>query len=320
MEAERWHRVEQLFQATLELEEKRRAEFLRQGCAGDEGLRREVESLLAFGKDAESFIERPALEAAAEALAMEHHEAQHADASARRLEGKTVSHYRVLEKLGGGGMGIVYKARDMKLGRFVALKFLPSDLAHDHEAIERFRREAYAASGLNHRNICTIYDIDEYEGAPFIAMEFLSGRTLNHCIANNPLLLDSLLDLAIQISRALEAAHTQGIIHRDIKPANVFISNDGTAKILDFGVAKLVRGSTETAAASITAVSTALEDSVTSHGTVLGTLMYMSRSRSGTKNWMPALICSAWARYFMKWPLGGGRSPGALPASSSMRF
>ncbi len=277
MELERWNRVEQLLQAVLELEEGQRGEFLQQTCAEDEALRREVESLLAFGKDAENFMEAPALEVAAEALAKANHAPQRPkEVADRGLEGKTVSHYDVLEKLGGGGMGIVYEARDTRLGRLVALKFLPSDLSRDHQAIERFRREAYAASALNHPNICTIYDIDEYNGEPFIAMEFLSGQTLKRSIADKPLPLDRILDLAIQISRGLEAAHTHGIIHRDIKPANVFISDEGAGKILDFGLAKLVRVATETTVSFAISLPVAPQDSVSSPGTLLGTLMYMS--------------------------------------------
>lgn len=267
MQPERWQEIDRLFHAALQREKNERHAFLASACAGNKDLRMEVESLLEVDEQAGSFLETPAIEEAAEALARAESRSRQSDDL--QLAGSTVDHYHILKKLGGGGMGIVYEAEDTQLGRRVALKFLPIDAAADARSLERFHREARAASALGHPNICTVYDIGEHEGRPFIVMELIEGQTIAEVVRRGPLAIEEAAEISRQIAEALAEAHERNIIHRDLKPANVMVTAKGRVKVLDFGLAKWVRPVEADA-------STEESLSQTRAGAIMGTVPYMA--------------------------------------------
>jgi eukaryotic-like serine/threonine-protein kinase len=267
MNPERWQKVESIFQKALDADSGHRASVLEDSCAGDESLRREVESLLAQHENAGEFIERPAFAGPADAPLPPR--SRSGDSNSVGIPaGTVIGHYRIVGKIGSGGMGVVYEAEDLKLSRHVALKFLPDGVAGHPQALQRFRLEARAASALNHPNICTIHEVDEVDGRVFIAMELLEGRTLKQTIASKPLPLETAIDFGIQIAGAINAAHSKGIVHRDIKPANVFVLKPRRIKVLDFGLAKLTQRKPNSDETGMT--------DGTEPGMVMGTVGYMS--------------------------------------------
>src|SRR5262245_16755918 len=262
----RWEQVESLCQAALELEESQREAFLKEACAGDEELRQEVVSLLRFEARGDRFIAEPALEVAAKMVVQE----------PQSLIGQQLGSYQILSLLGAGGMGVVYKGRDTRLNRSVAIKVLPRDKMSDPERKRRFVQEAKAASALNHPNIITIHDIGSESGIDFIVMEYVAGKTLDQRIPRKGMKLNGVLKLVVQMADALAKAHSAGIIHRDLKPTNVMVTDDGLIKVLDFGLAKLTEVESDEGATRTT-------QPQTEEGTIVGTVSYMSPEQAEGK-------------------------------------
>lgn len=276
MRSEQWQVIEELYHSASDLPEAQRRSFLQRACGEDRRLLLEVESLLRHGDTPQSFLDTAAIAIVAKAIAADEYESP-----APTLEGKSISHYRIVKALGRGGMGVVYEAEDLKLRRRVALKLLPNFLARDLQALRRFEQEAQAASALNHPNICTVYEVDEDQGLHFIAIELLEGETLKECIRHGPLAVREILAIGIEICDALDAAHSVGIIHRDIKPSNIVLTRRGSAKLLDFGVAKRLGPElVQHAEALSQLLPPNLDASVTTPGAVIGTVAYMSPEQS----------------------------------------
>ena len=273
MTPERWQQIDKLVEQALEQESSVRADFIDEACAGDDELRREVESLLAAHGQASSFIEAPALEVSAKELVGDR---------PRRLTGQQLGSFKIVSFLGAGGMGVVYKAQDSRLRRPVAIKVLSAESVADADRKRRFVQEARAASGLNHPNIVTIYDIGQAEGVDFIAMEYVDGKTLDRLIPRKGMRVVETLRYTIQIADALAAAHTAGIIHRDLKPGNIMVTEKGQVKVLDFGLAKLTER-TRNSELELTETLQARSQSLSEEGMILGTVAYMSPEQAEGK-------------------------------------